>query len=80
MHAGDSGSVFTGEIRATFLSDDASGPTKVNSVVLAKRETNFRIGGVVVDKPGRYEFSYKLTASGVSGTKTLEARVPVVIR
>jgi hypothetical protein len=80
LHAGDSGAMFVGEMRATFLAGTAGASTKINNVVLTKREASAGLTGVVVDRPGRYEFSYSVVASGVGGARTIEDRVEVIIR
>lgn len=80
LHAAGSGAIFEGEVRATFLAGGAGEATRVSSVVLADRETNTSIAGIVVDKPGKYEFSYKLVAESVGVRKALEERVPVIVR
>ena len=80
LHAGDAGSMFVGEMRATFLAGTAGASTKINNVVLTKREASAGVTGVVVDRPGRYEFSYSVVVSGVGGARTIEDRVEVIIR
>lgn len=80
LHAGDAGSVFVGEMRATFLAGPAGASTKVNNVVLSKREASAGLSGVVVDRPGTYEFRYSIVATGVGGARTIEDRVEVIIR
>lgn len=80
LHAGDAGAVFDGEMRATFLADPAGGSAKIHNVVLAKREASTGLTGIIVDKPGTYEFSYTVVARGVGIDKTFEDRVGVFIR
>ena len=80
LHAGDAGAMFVGEMRATFLAGTAGASTKINSVVLTKREASAGLTGVVVERPGGYEFSYSVVASGVGGARTIEDRVEVIIR
>jgi hypothetical protein len=80
MHAGSSGAFFEGEMRATFLTGAPSAGTKVNNTVLATREANANLSGVVVDKPGTYEFTFSIVARGVGGDRKIEDRVEVAIR
>ena len=80
LHAGDAGARFVGEMRATFLAGTAGAATKINNVVLTKREASAGLTGVVVDRPGSYEFSYRVVASGVGGARTIEDRIEVIVR
>lgn len=80
MHSGHNGAIFDGEMRATFLSAAGTQATKVHSVVMAKREASAGLTGVVVDKPGTYEFSYTVVARGVDVDQKFQDRIEVVIR
>lgn len=80
LHAGETGSMFVGEMRATFLEGPSGATTKINNVVLAKREASAGLTGIVVDEPGIYEFRFNLTARGVGGVRAIEDRIQVLVR
>ena len=80
LHSGDTGAIFDGEMRATFLSPAGGQTTKVQSTLFAKREVSTGLTGMVVDKPGTYEFSYTVVAKGIGVDKKFEERVEVIIR
>lgn len=80
VHSGDTGAIFDGEMRATFLSAAGRQAAKVQHTLFATREASSGLTGIVVDKPGTYEFSYSITARGVGVDKKFEERVVVVIR
>lgn len=80
MHSGDTGAIFDGEMRATFLSASDPRATKVHSTLFAKREASAGLTGIVVDKPGTYEFSHTVVAKGIGVDKKFEERVEVIIR
>lgn len=80
LHSGDNGAIFDGEMRATFLSGVGDQTTKVQTTLFAKREASAGLTGIVVDKPGAYEFSYSVAARGVGVDKKFEDRVEVIIR
>jgi hypothetical protein len=80
MHSGDTGAIFSGEMRATFLSAAGGQTTRVQHTLFPRREASSGLTGIVVDKPGTYEFSYTITARGVGVDKKFENRVEVIIR
>lgn len=80
VHSGDSGAIFGGEMHATFLSAAVGQAARVQHTLFAKREASSGLTGIVVDKPGTYEFSYRITARGVGVDRKFEERVEVVIR
>lgn len=80
LHSGETGAIFDGEMRATFLAAAGGQTTKVQTTLFAKREASAGLSGIVVDKPGTYEFSYAVVARGVGVNKKFEDRVEVLIR
>lgn len=80
LHSGDTGAIFDGEMRATFLSPAGSQTSKVQHTLFAKREVSTGLTGIVIAKPGTYEFSYAVVARGIGVDKKFEDRIEVVIR